>query len=113
MAEPFSIFASALTVAAAAVESSRILLEVANGIKTGSKEIKAISRDAQSIQSTISSLHATLKNGKIRAGNTDDDAMLEIIKSLIAPLSNCEMVLEELAFKMQKMSKLTTKDVGG
>ena len=112
MAERFSIFASVLAITSAAIKSSINLFEIANGIKTGSKEIEAISRDAKSIYCTISSLHATLRNGKIRAGNFEDDAMLEMIKSLAPPLSNCETVLADLVFKMQKLLKLNTKDVG-
>lgn len=112
MGEPLSIFAGVLAIATAAIQSSVFLIEIANGIKSSSKEIQAISRDAQSIYSTISSLEATLKNGKIKAGTMDDDAILEIIKSLTAPLSNCKMVLEELVVKIRKLFKLTTKDVG-
>jgi hypothetical protein len=113
MAEPLSIFAGVLAIATAAIQSSLFLIEITNSIKSSSKEIQAISRDAQSIYSTISSLHATLKNGNIKAGAIDDDAILEIIKSLTAPLSNCEVVLEELVVGMQKLFKLITKDVGG
>ena len=107
-----SIIGGVLTISAAAIKSSVTLVEMVNGIKSHSKEIQAISRDAQSIRSTISSLHTILQNGEIKAGIMDDDAMLEIIKSLTAPLSNCEMILEELVLKMQKQVKFVSKDIG-
>lgn len=119
MAEPFSIFASALAVAAAAIQSSRILIEIASGMKTTPKEVIAISQDAQSIHDTISSLHTTLTNAKAKiktVNNTDnDDVMMfdEIMENLTNPLSNCEKILKELVFAMQKQLKFITKDVGG
>lgn len=72
------------------------------GIKIGSKEIQAIFRDAQSIHSTIRSLHAVLRKGKMRAETVDDDRVLEMARGSRDLLSNCEMVLGELVFKLQK-----------
>lgn len=48
----------------------------------------------------------------MRAGNVNDDTILEMARGLRDPLSNCEMVLEELVFKLQKQLKLTTNDTG-
>ena len=111
MADPISIFASVIAIATAAIQSSRAIFEITNGIKTSSREIQAISRDALAVHSTISSLHAILRKGERSAGNArDDDAILEMARSLRVPLSNCEMVLEELVFKLQKLLKSNTRD---
>ncbi|KAG8527797.1 uncharacterized protein KY384_007951 [Bacidia gigantensis] len=112
MADPFSIFAGVLATAAAAIKSAKTVHEVAKGIKGASQEVQAIARDADSLHHTISLLHATLKHKEVRAKYFEDGELLEMVICLQSPLSNCEVVLQELIFRLRKQLKLFRKGTG-
>ena len=109
MADPFSIFASVLATATAVIQFSRAIFEVTNGVKTASKEIQAISRDALSLHATLSSLYPILRKGELSTKDANDNTIFEMARGLEAPLLDCKVVLKELDCKLQKQLKLTTK----
>lgn len=110
MAEPLSVFASILAIVTAGIQSSRALVEITKDINTGSEEIKSISRDAQSVHYTICALRAALRLIETKKMNLQDDIVVQMITSLISPLSGCETTLAELASKLQKVSKYNSRD---
>ena len=112
MTDPLTIFASVLAISGAAIRSLKALFDLVDGIKGAPEEIKSISKDARSLYTTISSLNATLEDAKTKEVLIDDDAMLEMIKNLTSPLSNCETVLAELVLKMQKPLKVSSDNRG-
>lgn len=110
MAEPFSIVASLLTVAAAVIQSSKAVMQIIDGFKAGSKELAAVARDTQAIYHTVSTLHATLHDGKLCATTIKTDLMLLVVESLSNPLLNCQIILDALILKMEGRFKPCTKD---
>lgn len=105
MAEPLSIIASVTGIATAALQSSKALLELVNDIKGSSEEINAISRDVHAFYAITYTLNTTLKEKVIIDAVGYDEAILEMIKNLSDPLSNCQAVLGELMLKIQRNLK--------
>ena len=112
MADPLSISAGVLAVVTAVMQSSKKLVAITKDIKTGSEEINAISREAQSLQQIICLLLAALQTVEREIVNTGDDAILEMLLAVTNPQSNCEDVLVEITTKLQKTLKYGSKATG-
>lgn len=112
MADPLSIVAGVIGLAAAVYQSSKTLFELVDSIKQGPDEIKAISKDVRAFYSIIISLSATLSDSDMRNVLDGDVAMLEMVKLLNEPLSNARMVLGELMVKIQPQLKPATDGNG-
>ncbi|KAL9626364.1 MAG: hypothetical protein Q9164_007892, partial [Protoblastenia rupestris] len=101
MTDPFSIIAGVVGIATVAIRSSKALIELVDDIKGGPEEIKAVSRDVHAFYSIIIALNATLKDDSIRDVVSGDVAVMEMIRLLQDPLSNCKKILGELMVKIQ------------
>ena len=112
MADPLSISAGVLAVVTAVMQSTKKLVAITKDIKTGSEEISAISREAQSLQQIICLLLAALQAIEREIVNTGDDVILEMLLVVMNPLSHCENVLVEIATKLQKILKYGSKATG-
>ncbi len=101
MADPLSVIAGVAGIANAALQSSKALSELINDIKGCSEEIKAVSRDVHAFHSITYSLNVILKEEAVRDAIGGDQAIVEMIRNLSGPLSNCQAVLGELMLKVQ------------
>lgn len=101
MADPLSIIAGVAGIATAALQSSKALFELINDIQGCSEEIKAVSRDVHAFYSIKYALNAILKEEAVRDAIGGDQAIIEMIRNLSGPLSNCQAVLGELMLKVQ------------
>ena len=112
MADPLSISTGVLAVVTAVMQSSKKLVAITKDIKTGSEEIRAIFREVQSLHQIICLLQAALKAIERERVNIGEDFILEMLPAVMNPLSNCEIVLVEIAKKLQKILKYGSKATG-
>lgn len=112
MPDPATIIATVIPIAGAAIQSSKALFELVDDLRGGPEEIQSISTDAHSFYSIINSLKALLEDASIGEVIGGDDNMLNMIRNLTNPLSNCEAVLAKLTIKIQKHSRLDSDSRG-
>lgn len=112
MADPLSILGSVLTISAAAIQSSKVLFELVDDVKSAPKVIKLISTDARTLNSIILSLDNTLKDARIKEVLVSDVALLEMMANLSSPLSDCGEILAELVAKIQRSLELSSDSKG-
>ena len=101
MADPLSIIAGVITIATVLVQSSKALSKLIDNIKGAPGVVKAVACDVHTFRSIISSLKFALEERDIKDAVSIDTALVEMIGSLLNPLSNCEEALQNLIFKIQ------------
>lgn len=101
MAHPLSTIASVIGVAAAVVQSAKILFELVDDIKNGPEETAALSRDAHAFYSIVFSLQLSLSEDAIQNVVGQDRTMTQMVENLRSPLANCQKVLGQLMVKIQ------------
>ncbi|KAL6712744.1 hypothetical protein ACLMJK_009682 [Lecanora helva] len=99
-------------VATAAIQSSKAVFELVDNFKEGSDEIASISKDMRAFPSVITSLNSTLKDESITNVISGDSAITEMVQLLQNPLSNCQIVLGEIMFKIEYLLRLTPHGKG-
>lgn len=112
MADPLSITAGVVGIATATIQSAKTLYEILDNTKEGPGEIESVSRDAHAYYSIVFALLATLKENKVRHVVERDEAMIEMIRNLVDPLSHCQALLGELMVQIQKQLKQSTDAQG-
>ena len=112
MADPISITASVIGIAAATIKSAKVLFELIDDIKNGPSEVRSVSKDAHAFHSTISALSATLKDSKLWHVIQRDEALVDMLRSLSPPLGNCQELLGELIGLIQKQLRRSNDSRG-
>ena len=112
MADPLSITASIIGIAAATIKSAKLLFELIDDIKNGPSEIRSVSKDAHAFHSTISALSATLKDSRVWHVIERDDDLVDMIRSLSPPLGNCQELLGELIGLIRKQLRRSSDSRG-
>ena len=102
MADPLSIVGAIIAVATTAIQTSKFLVELIEDIKGSPREVKSISRDAHAFYSIIFSLIATLKEERVRHIVSRDETVMELVRNLDKPLSNCQAELGDIMLKIQR-----------
>lgn len=112
MADPLSTIASVIGVAAAVVQSAKILFGLVDDIKNAPEEIAALSRDAHAFCSIVFSLQLSLSEDEIQNVVGQDRTMTQMVENLRSPLANCQKVLGQLMVKIQGGLKRTDEGTG-
>ncbi|KAL8687965.1 MAG: hypothetical protein Q9218_006007 [Villophora microphyllina] len=99
--EPISAFASVLGIATAAVQVSKALNAMLNGIRDAPYEICRLSEDLQSISAILASLESTLKDNSDRHVLEDNKAIVRSLKDLKSPLRSCTKVIKDIKNKIE------------
>lgn len=99
MSDPLSVFTASLTVAAAAMQSAKDLVDVIKSTRSAPEEMAHITQDIEAFQSAISSFQAILRVEDIVRTVSQDAAMFDLIRNLAIPVQHCERLIRELLQK--------------
>ncbi|KAL8964883.1 MAG: hypothetical protein Q9183_004156 [Haloplaca sp. 2 TL-2023] len=99
--DPLSIIASVLGITSVAVQSSKALFELIDGIRSAPDEITNISRDVHAFYSIFYSLEVSLNDSKIKTAIAEDGSLTSLLSNLDKPLANCSSVLGQLMLKIR------------
>ena len=101
MADPLSIIASVVSVGTAALQSSKLLYELVDGIVNAPEEIIAISKDTHAFYDIVASLASALTDDEVTKYVSEDVVIVAMLANLKNPLRNCAMTLGQLMVKIQ------------
>ena len=101
MADPLSIIAGVAGVATAAVQASKGLYDLVDGIKDAADEIETISRDSHAFYSIVFSLQVELQDEDVRNVIAGDEGLTTMVGNLQRPLSNCSTILGQILVKIK------------
>ena len=105
MADPLSVISSVVGVGIAALQSAKLLFELADGIKNAPEEIKAISNDTHAFYDVVFSLETSLKDADVLSVVQENTAMVAMVANLEKPLRNCSTTLGQLMLKIRDRVK--------
>ncbi|KAL8863937.1 MAG: hypothetical protein Q9174_007507 [Haloplaca sp. 1 TL-2023] len=103
--DPLSIIAGVLGITTAAVQSSKALFELIDGIRSAPDEIKNISQDIHAFYNILYSLEVSLRDSKITTVIAEDESLTSLLGNLDRPLANCSNVLGQLMLKIRSFVK--------
>ena len=99
--DPLSVIAGVLGIVSVAAQSSKVLYELIDAVRTAPTEITNISRDTHAFYSILFSLESSLKDSKIAAAIAEDEGLTALVGNLREPLGNCTAILGQLMLKIQ------------
>ncbi len=108
--DPLSIIAGVIAVGAAALQCSKALYELLDGIREAPEQIMAISRDAHAFYSVVSSLDSALHDEMINRVLEIDDSLTTLVGNLDQPIRNCSKTLAQIMLKVQAYVKTSEKN---
>ena len=99
-------FASAIIgIAAAALHSSNVLIELISKIKKAPREIGHLKRDVSNIARVLTSLDASLSSNRIRENLKFDPEVVRAVQNLRGPLEDCSATYNRLVEKLSGIIK--------
>lgn len=105
MADPLSIISALVGIGAAAISTSKTLIELVDSIKKGPDQIAIISKDVHSFNSIVSSLQSALQDDNVKRVLQEDVALINMLGELEKPLSACLNLIASLTIKLQENVK--------
>ena len=95
MAE-FGLIAGVVSVAGAAVASSKALFEMVDEVRNASLEIITISKDTHAFHAVVTSVLMAVRNTTVVAILQQDPELCEAVVNLADPLQNCAGILKRI-----------------
>lgn len=105
MADPLSIISAVVGIGAAAISTSKALIELVDSIKNGPDQIATISKDVHSFHSIVSSLQSALQDDNVKRVLQEDVALTRMVGDLEKPLNSCLNVIANLTIKLRENVK--------
>ncbi|KAL8784353.1 MAG: hypothetical protein Q9213_004005 [Squamulea squamosa] len=100
--DPLSVVAGVVGITSVAVQSSKALCELIDGVRSAPDEIKNISRDTHAFYSILFSLESSLRDPRVTAVIAEDEPLTALLENLREPLGNCTSLLGQLLVKIQR-----------
>ena len=96
-------FVSAIIgIAAAALHSSNVLVELTAKTKNAPKEIQKLKKDVSKV---LSSLDTSLNSSRVRESLKSDPEIMRALQNLQTPLQNCSEIYDDLVRKLKGFMK--------